>query len=370
MADEVTEPQDQFDEVVEGDIEEPQDEELEEEGSESGEQADLEAKDLKKDDTQEEEEEDTPTVESLKADLDEVKKSHAKAMYGLRQGVKERDKKIDHLTGRLSQVGEMITAAKSKKAESTTETEEEEGAIETTSGDRVYVKFDDDGNPFVDPKDLKGLSKKDIKEVENQLAKVETNQVTQAKQTQLRDDLQSVLGRDKAFPDAYGQLRDAFAFLDEALQTIVEEQDLDPKKLDLNSALDLIEGHKDSMKAFNQKYPTIDIETVVEGISLDSQGNVNKRKLRKALNAIKTEEGEETSTAEEKEEKNKTKLKTLKTIARKPSNLGSLKNQRGTAEMSLDDVAGITTEDFLEMSEADVKKLESLLKEEELRESD
>jgi hypothetical protein len=350
---------DQLDEVLEGEIEEPIDEEkLETDSSEK--------EGVKDPDTPSEEEEaekqEPPTVESLQAKLDELEKANKGLQNDIYEARDERRGKIGELTGRLNQVTELIAKAREGKQG----TAEEEDQTVDVAGQKIPIKFDDDSNPYVDPKDLEHLTKSEVKEVENKVDKIEQTQAVRDRNDAQTQAIQTVLSSDEAYPNAFRSLDEAFKFLDTELEQIVREKDIDVKTLTPDGAMDLLEASESTMKAFRQKYPNADIETVIEGRMLTPNGQINTRKLRKALNALKAPGGDETTATTA--ETNKDKLKTLKAITSKPSNLSGMRNQRGTAGMSLDDMANITQEDFENMSDTDVAKLERLLRDEELRE--
>jgi len=83
----------------------------------------------------------------------------------------------------------------------------------------------------------------------------------------------------------------------------------------------------------------------------NANGLISKRKYRKALKM-----------ASQIPSEGKEKLDKLKFLSNKPSNLSGKANQKGGGGRTLADVAEISVDDFLNLSDADIARIERALR--------
>ena len=153
----------------------------------------------------------------------------------------------------------------------------------------------------------------------------------------------------------------AFRSLDKSLQDLIDENGFD-KPASLSKALEIIESSDDTIKEFNKMLPGVDLDLVVESMGQLNKGQFDQRKLKKVLNSVKTTEEEP-----DPDKDKKGLSKTLKILAKKPSNLAGVSNQKGKGGTTLDDYADMSMDDFMGMSDAQIAALEKTIEDEEIQ---
>ena len=308
----------------------------------------------------------TVDIKALQERIDALERESAGRLKGLRAEREQRKA----LEAKVATVVDLVSKSKSAKQQAGSDNDVDDETV-SAGGKKIPVSFDDDGNPYIDPDDLIGLTKRQISSVEKQLAskveQVEQSQQANTAQTENAKAVESVLSRDAAFPAAYAKLNQAFKMLDEGMDRIVARSDIDPASLTIDQCLELMESDATLMKNFKAQFPTIDIDTVVEAMALSPAGRVNTRKLSKALSALKSKD-DESADGDTGGKQKKGIGKTLKTIT-SARNLAGATNQKGSRDTSLDDIASLTTDDFLSLTDAQVKEIEKVLLQEELAEA-
>lgn len=202
----------------------------------------------------------------------------------------------------------------------------------TEENDRIPISFTDEGDPVLDKKHLVDLGSEKIEEIQRTVDQLRNAQTALNRQAVLTQEVNEVAG-DK--PEAFDKLTKAFQYLDQGLTSIILKEGLD-KPASLNQALNIIEGSPSLMKEFNELFPGIEIDAVVEALSLSPQGRVSQRKLRKALNTLSSSDD-----------------------SLFPGGQG-----RSTSH-SLRDFAGLDMDDLMSLGDAQVKQIERQIEEEE-----
>lgn len=298
------------------------------------------------------------------ADLQEKIKELEKESIGRLKDLRSEREKRQALEAKVSTVTELIARSRAPKEAEPTEAEETVKAGKKT----IPVKFDDNGDPYIDVDDLKGLTASEVKSVEKQLGdkidRLEQNDVSTAQQLRIVNEVKSVLSMDEAYPQAFGKLEEAFQMMDQRVTALIERRGIDPKGLDLDQCIEILESDKTFMKEFKSKYPSVDVDTVIEARALTPSNRVNRRKMVRALDALKSTT--ETANGGAKPEDKKGGLsKTLKALT-SARNLAGVKNQKGTRETSLVDLAELDIDDFMSLKDSDIKELERALRDDEL----
>ena len=84
-----------------------------------------------------------------------------------------------------------------------------------------------------------------------------------------------------------------------------------------------------------------------DAFTVGSDGLVNTRKLKKAVRLASPKKNQ--------------KMDNLKFVAGKPNNLATQPNRKGGSGRTFDDLVDISVDDFMNLSDADVAKLERAL---------
>jgi hypothetical protein len=246
------------------------------------------------------------------------------------------------LKSQMDNVAGLINELKIKKEAQTAKED-----VETVNG--IPVKFNEEGDPFIDPKDLMPVVEPTLNEVKQDVSSIKDNSQAQALELKNTEIINSVLQADPSYVAGFQKVQQAWTFLDKGLEDIIIQKGIDPASLTLDGALDIIEK-SDVARQFSEQFPGLDIDLVVDANTRGPNGLVSGRKLRKAVKsatALSTD--------------GKKQLNKLKFIASKPNNLASQSNQKGGGGRTLNDIAEINVDDFLNLSDADIAKLERAL---------
>lgn len=303
------------------------------------------------------------SLETLNAKLETLTKESEGRLKTIRSERKARQQAVTELSelkGKVDALTNLLSEAKAKRTAAATEGTEgaDKEATVKVGKQTIPVKFDEEGNPYLDPEDLKGLTVKQAKAVEDKVEKMEMNQMLLSQQQAVKTNIEKTLATDESYPAAFKGLWSAYALADKTLGKIVEDEGLEVKKLDLETAIELLENNPAFMKEFNATFPGADLDTVIDGIHSLSQaertGQFTKRKLVKALNLFKPN-GDSAAAKTGAD-----KLSKLKALGKKPSNLSGLRNQGASGvNKAVDD---LTVNDILSMSDTDIAKLEQTLR--------
>lgn len=273
----------------------------------------------------------SPGAEEAIPDMAELQRT----ISGLKKGISAERGKRQQLEGRIQTITSMLDMARERKKE---ETPAEKKV------DRIPVSFDEEGNPYVAPEQLEGLTSRQLKAMEEKLARIEQSQGVNVQQSSVQRTIQSVVSEDTAYPASYSMLTRARTDLSQIASDYLQENDLQaPTTID--AFLDLIE-EAGLDKVFMQKYPGVKPEIVAEAF-------VHPRKLRKALKALSSSEAKDTGGINP----------TLKALSGKPGTLAGKRNQ-GAKTSGLDKLADLSTDDFLNLSDAEVAQLKAQLRKE------
>ncbi|MBU0476376.1 MAG: hypothetical protein KKF62_19675 [Bacteroidetes bacterium] len=315
-----------------GDVEEPADEELAEDDGTTGNDKDTEEDPALSAEKPSKE----PSIEERLAELE-------KANAGLKSDlIKERGRRQTS-DGRLHQLGEMITMAKEGKASS----EEPMPEPEFPNGG-IPVQFNEDGNPYIDPKDLGRIQKPLVDKVDalGQKASLTDTQINYQRK------LGNIIASDEAFEPASKKLSAAYSDLSKTFDKYIADNSLSPPT-SLDEAIEMIDSSSVG-KEFSGKYPNIRVDDVIEAFT-------SPRKFKTALNAFVS-----IGDTGELKKGGKGISPTLRALAKKAKSPVGVQNQSGKTGLGLDDIASINVEDFIGMSDADVAKIERALLQEEM----
>ncbi len=275
--------------------------------------------------------------EDLKTRLEELEVTNRglikslSAQRGLRQDLQEQ----------LDDIKNAIAEAKlAGAADTDTDVDlETENAIDQISSN-IPVEFDDDGNMYIEPKYLKpdNTSVKSLQEEINNLKETLSSRQEQEREHQ---QLQALLSEKDGYKTAYEQVSEAWTDLkDNVFDAYLEKNNLAAPKTP-DQAIDMIMESKELTTGFKKKYPSLDLESVLEANLL-----ATPRYLRKALDAaIQTNDSSN-------EQLN----------PNKPASLANA-NSGGsdTPESLLNKVADMSVEDYESLDARTIAKIDKLL---------
>ncbi|MEA3427703.1 MAG: hypothetical protein U9Q84_00490 [Thermodesulfobacteriota bacterium] len=284
------------------------------------------------------------SIQDLQAQMEDLKKEsdgRLKALRSERQERQDLKAKIDATTNLINQF----------KQERDQETPEEK------TPKSVPVIFDEEGEPFVDPKALSATTADLQKQISQMQQALSNSEGKRNQETNAQAELNAVLSQKPEYKTGFKTLKEAYKNIDSALESMVLKQGVDPKNFTgIEDALDFLETSKSFMVDFSKKYPTLTPDMVVEAIMPTANGRVNKRRLTQALSKLETASSEDQGLS-----------KTLKFLTKKPNNLASASNQRGSAGSTLDGIATMNIDDFVGMSDEQIEALENSLLNEEMQ---
>ncbi len=207
----------------------------------------------------------------------------------------------------------------------------------------IPIDFDDKGNPRLDPVHLKALSSANdkITELETKIINLETGVNSSAIEKAETNALNTLLGEKEGYVKAHKQVSKAWAYLkDDLFDAHLIEKGL-PAPTTASAAMDIAIGSKTITDAFNLKFPTLNMESVLEAHLI-----ATPRYLRKALDAALTVP-----------DNSNERLDTSK-----PTSLSNANTSGGdTPESLLTRVAQMSNEEYAALSDSARTKIDKLL---------
>jgi len=273
---------------------------------------------------------DTAALEKKLNDLEAENKGLIKSLTSQRGQRQE-------LQSDLASIKEAIADA---RADATTQKEVD--AVEDTVS-KIPVDFDDEGNMSIDPKYLQtNTNNPDVEALQQELATLKNTINAQTTATAERQQLDTLLGEKEGYKAAYKDVQNAWSYLkNDVFDDYLTKHSLAAPQTS-DQAIDMIIGSKELTETFTQKYPNLDLESVVEAHLIGTP-----RYLRKALNKAIMEPPD-------------SKKESLD--FGKPDSLANV-NTGGSdsPESLLQRVADMDTEDFENLPEATMAKIDKLL---------
>lgn len=284
-------------------------------------------------------EDETSTPDESSADtentevLDELE-GLKKTVSGLKHGISAERGKRQELQGRLSQVSDLFESAKGKQ-------QPDENVID----ENIPVQFDDDGNAFISPKDFKALSRAEIQAVEDKLANLEQVHAQNINANAAQKQFDNVVSESPENTQAFSQLQAARNYADKLFGEHIMTSGITPPR-SIDEAMDIIE--RDGIDvAFSKKFPGVDIESSIVAFT-------SPRQMRKALKGIvKHTSGKQES------------MSSLKSLSSKPASHVGRSGSPGKVDLTLDTIANLSSEDFLNLSNTEINKINRLLRDSE-----
>ena len=304
------------------DVDEDVDEDLEDDDNDADEDEDSEEKGEK--------DKPSPGDSDLQTRLEELETANQGLIKSLsaQRGIKQ------DLQGQLDEIKDAIAESR----ETNLDLDDADNDPKSTAN--IPVEFDDDGNMFIEPKYLK-TDMSGIKSLQEEINSLRQDLSDKDVQKQEDKQLSNLLGEKVGYEEAHKQVQEAWSYLkDDTFDAYLEKNNLTAPSTP-DQAIDMIMGSKELSGDFQKKYPTLDLESVLEAKLLGTP-----RYLRKALNAALT-------TSDSSNEQ---------LDLGKPNSLANA-NSGGsdTPESLLNKVADMSTEDYEKLDARTIAKIDKLL---------
>jgi hypothetical protein len=223
---------------------------------------------------------------------------------------------------------------------------------------RTEVAFDEDDKAFVD------LSKVNEKiEAENAKTREELQALKNAKleedlKLEFKNNVDSVVAEEETFAPAMDVLQTAFEDLNNAvikMQERLEIMDGDDGALDQDKALDLLHG-SDELAEFAEKHPGIDPIKIARAFNtkMDLRSSLQDIVNVKELAKKNDDDTDDVAKLDDK----------IQSAKNKPGSLTNTENQAGGNSDLISRIAQLDSADILDMSDAEVAKIEAMLEKE------
>jgi hypothetical protein len=280
--------------------------------------------------------EDKPTPgdsDDLQIKLDELEATNKGLIKSLsaQRGIRQ------DLQGQLDEIKDAI--AESKETNLDLDDADDKTIVDTKN---IPVEFDDDGNMFIEPKYLKAQGNTvEIQALQDEIDQLKLNVSEQQTQKQEDKQLNDLLSEKEGYDGAYKLVNEAWSYLkDDVFDAYLEKKGLTAPTTS-DQAIDMIMESNELKTDFVKKYPTLQLESVLEAKLL-----ATPRYIRKALDAAITTTDSSHSQLD----------------LGKPASLSNA-NSGGsdTPESLLNKVADMSTEDYENLDPKTLAKIDKLL---------
>lgn len=272
-------------------------------------------------------------TQEKEVDLGEKVEGLEKTVSGLKHGISAERGKRQELQGRLSQVSELFQNAQTVRKE------------ETSKPSNIPVEIDEDGNAFILPEVLKSAIVTENKALQDKVAMLEHSYTQGTQAVAVQNQLSAVISEKPEYREAFGQLQTANVAANKMFADYIQTNGINPPQ-SFDEAMDIIE--QAGLDQEFAKSHSVDIETAITAFA-------RPRQMRKALNTI-------SSGGKSSQEKT---MKTLQALGDKPSSHVGRGGSPGGTDLTLDKIANLSNDDFLDLSDAQMSKIDRLLKAEE-----
>jgi chromosome segregation ATPase len=341
---------DLFEKILNEDINPPTDDDDKDAGT--GESSDKEAE---KEKSEEDKHEDSEDVESLKAEIERLKKE---AKGRLNDVVKSRQEKrqfqseLDQLKGAVQTLLE-----KRNPADDSTNKDEGEG---DELEDVAKVEFGENDSAYVDLSKVKKAISTETEKTRAELEQLRLQEEIRKAQEAYQKNVQAIIGEDKdVFEPAYDKLKDTFRDLNDSIIELQQRTGEmgDNGVLSTDEALDLFSGSPEETE-FLKSHPGVDPTRVARAFN----SKVDLRtSLRHVADVFKIGVKDEAAGLEQKIDQK------LEHAKRKPRALGGTENRDTKTSDLIERISQLDYKDMESMSDAEAAKIEQLLLQQELK---
>lgn len=210
---------------------------------------------------------------------------------------------------------------------------------------KIQIEYDESGNPYLSTEALSKYESSTIKDLKDKIERLENATVSILSKTTEDENLNRFLSEKEGYRDAYKIVTDAWMYLkDVAFDADRIARGL-PQPTSIDDALDMALT-SDTLKAdFAKRFPTVDMESVMEAHLLKTP-----RYMKKALNSVLNTPKKEANTVKDILDINK------------PTSLTQVNTSGGTNNESLlARIANMKPEDFNKLDAATMAKIDKLL---------
>ena len=293
-----------------------------------------------------------PTLEDLTARIAETEKANQgmyETMKAERIQRQEAEQKSQELEARLQGITEVFgQTVENRRSGQSTSTE-----LPAPEG-KLNLDIDDEGNASIPIDALKSILKDhglgetqaELQALRNHLMQ---SDVETARETEFSGMVDRIVAEDPGYAPVYGQLVQAQAWFNDEIIEYQKQHKL-TGVMATGEALDIVNepglNGKSIEDQFISKFPALDMDKIVR--CYDS-----KRDLRTALKSLSGNNQQQTIPFQGKKAADN-----LRNVAGKPSNLGGMRNQKGSSTgMNLDDIANLPPGEIENMTDEQVEAL-------------
>lgn len=294
-----------------------------------------------------EEEDDPNDVDDSNDDASELKKlieDLKKENQGLLKAKQEEKRKRQENQTRLETIESKInTIIDSKKK---TNVDEVTNAIKG-----IPVEFTPDGEAFIPQDKLNEWSKPYQQKINELQQLLQTTRNDTIASQEAEKTITRILGEDERYPAVYNDYQKARDWINKQVIDYMKENNL-KGAMSGTQALDIVFSDDDLEKQFQEKFPSMDLESVI--VAEDST------RLFKKMLKTHVEPSNKTP-LENNDDKNR-----FGKVLNKPSNLGHNRNAKTDLSI-MDKLETLSQDDIMNLSDKQIADLEKALREEELR---
>jgi hypothetical protein len=334
------ETDDYFEKVLETELELPTDDDPEED---------------KKEESEEEEAKEPTIEEQLKAANDKVTTLEKEAKGRLKDTVESRQQK----SSMKAELTELKSAVSSLLAKRDDALKPDEDPAEETS--KKGVEFDEDDKAFVDLEDVHKKIEDEGAKTQEQIDELKDEKVKEQQTAAFNQEKNEIIGEDApAFEPSFPVLQEAFKDLNDAvvdLQNRLEIADNDDGTVSQDHALELLDGSPE-LEEFSKKYPGIDPIKIARAFNTKLDFRISLRDIAD-INKFGASDNDDDTKSDEKEISEK-----IKKAKDKPGSLAGSSDQAGGTADLLTRIHDLPTQDIMDFTNDEIKKVELMLEKE------
>jgi hypothetical protein len=294
-----------------------------------------------------------PTVEDIAALQEQLDEAN-KEKHGLLQSVKAERQKRQELSGRLSQLTDTVNTILETKQNAPAPQPSADPTQSTPSVGGIPVTFTEDGEGFIDPKQLNEWAspyQQRINELEQQLQLTSNTHNAEAEAEKVKA---SIIGEDERYHLANSKYQAARKWATDRVMDFIQTQGIN-RQLSSGEALDYVfdKATQDEFKAQFPELNPVDIITAE-----DSQHH-----FRTMLNNVA--DAMTPVTPEPVAEPNANMDSRFQKVLNKPSGLGNAANAQAGALSITEKVGNLAVDDILNLTDTQIQALEAAMSKEE-----
>ena len=277
-------------------------------------------------------------LDALKTQIEEL----TKEKQGLLTATKEERKKRQDLSAKLNQLEGAVGGILSQRQH---DTQVLESVTKDDTSKGIPVDYDDDGNAWVDPKNLASVVspyEQKVADLEQQLQLATASNQAALEAEKVK---QAIIGEDERYESAAGKYRAARKWVEETVVGFAKVNNVG-RSLTSGEALDHV-FDKALREEFSDKFGDMDLIDIVTAED-------SKDHFKRTLDHIATSMNPDTGTALPKDKLDSRFQKVLN----KPSGLGKQANAKAGQLTITDKVTSLSSTDIMDLTDAQVEALQ------------